>query len=155
MRRDSRLSVAIHALLHMQGIGTVLTSEQIAAMMGTNAVVVRRTMAGLRDAGILRSVKGHGGGWSLARDLRTVTFADVYQALGAPALFSVGNREESPGCLVEKTVNAALADALADAEAVLLGRLRATSLASLVDRFEEHHRLARAHGARPKSKKEA
>jgi len=58
-----------------------------------------------RNAGIVRSEKGHGGGWSLARPLEEVTFGDVYVALGKPALFSMGPRTENPGCLVEQAVN--------------------------------------------------
>ena len=66
-------------------------------------------MAGLRDAGFVRSQKGHGGGWTIARDLALITLRDVYAALGSPALFALGNRTEAPGCLVEQAVNTALA----------------------------------------------
>lgn len=104
MRRDSRLSVALHALLHMSDAER-LTSEAIAAQMETNPVVIRRTMAGLRAAGIVRSEKGHGGGWSLVRRLSDVTLYDVYEALGEPTILAMGNRTESPGCLVEKAVS--------------------------------------------------
>jgi DNA-binding IscR family transcriptional regulator len=131
MRRDSRLSVALHALLHMREPGRVITSETFAPMMKTNPVVVRRTMAGLRDAGIVRSEKGHGGGWSLVRALADVTLGDVYDALGTPTLFSIGHRDASPGCLVEQAVNRALGKALDDAEALLLSQLRSTTLAVL------------------------
>ena len=131
MRRDSRLSVALHVLLHLQGDEGALTSEAIGRMMGQNPVVVRRTMAGLRAAGIVRSEKGHGGGWSLSRPLDDVTLGDVYQALGTPALFSIGHREESPGCLVEQAVNRALGTALADAEALLTQRLARITVADV------------------------
>jgi DNA-binding IscR family transcriptional regulator len=100
-------------------------------MMGINPVVLRRTMAGLRDAGVVRSDKGHGGGWSLARSLDAVTLGDVYDALGTPAIFSLGHRVESPGCQVEQAVNRALDKALGDAEALLLRELRGISLADL------------------------
>ena len=131
MRRDSRLSVALHVLLHMEELGPVMTSEAIGKLMKANPVVVRRTMAGLREAGIMRSEKGHGGGWSLARTLDSVTLADVYEALGTPALFSIGPRNESPGCLVEQAVNGALGKVLGEAEALLMKQLRSTSVADL------------------------
>ncbi len=115
-----------------------LTSEALAPMMGTNPVVVRRTMAGLRDAGIVRSEKGHGGGWSLARPLEEVTFGDVYEALGKPALFSMGPRVDNPGCLVEQAVNRALAEAMGQAETVLLAQLRATPVGNLAAEFRRH-----------------
>lgn len=130
MRRDSRLSVALHALLHMADAG-LLTSEQMAAQGDTNPVVIRRTMGGLRSAGIVRSEKGHGGGWSLARELDAVSLWDVYEALGEPTIFAIGNRTESPGCIVEKAVNGALAGAFEKAEAVLVRELRSVKMADL------------------------
>jgi DNA-binding IscR family transcriptional regulator len=48
----------------------------------TNPVVLRRTMAGSREQGYVRSEKGHGGGWTLACDLSAMTLRDIYDALG-------------------------------------------------------------------------
>jgi Rrf2 family protein len=140
MRRDSRLSGVLHVLLHMAEHDGPVTSDMLAKAMGTNPVVVRRIMAGLRDGGYVRSEKGHGGGWVLARDLADVTLRDVYEALGCPALFAMGHRTEQPGCLVEQAVNAALDTAFRDAEALLMSRLRDVTLASLSADF--HARLA-------------
>jgi DNA-binding IscR family transcriptional regulator len=131
MRRDSRLSAALHILLHLGELGRVITSEELGPMLKMNPVLVRRTFAGLREAGIVRSEKGHGGGWALARPLEAVTLADVYDALGMPALFSIGHREEKPRCLLEQAVNRTVGSALADAEALILARLRSVSVAEL------------------------
>jgi Rrf2 family protein len=131
MRRDSRLSGVLHVLLHMADKNGPVTSEALAKAMDTNPVVVRRIMAGLRDQGLVRSEKGHGGGWTLARDLPEVTLYGVYTALGCPSLLAIGNRTESPGCVVEEAVNAALKHAFDDAEARLLSRFGEVSLAML------------------------
>lgn len=133
MKRDSRLSGVLHVLLHMAEHNGPLTSKQLAKAMDTNPVVVRRVMAGLRDHGYVRSEKGHGGGWVLACELSNVTLRDVYVALGAPSLLAIGNRTESPGCLVEQAVNAALGASFDAAEALLLERLAEVTLASLVN----------------------
>ncbi len=100
-------------------------------MLGTNPVVVRRTMAGLRDAGYVRSDKGHGGGWVIACDLERVSLLDVHRAVGGPRLFAIGNEHSNPDCAVEQVVNAAVEDALRDAEALLVERLARVSLAEL------------------------
>lgn len=131
MRRDSRLSVALHILLHMGHMKEPTSSEALGAMMKINPVVLRRTMAGLRQAGLVHAEKGHGGGWSLARPLGSFTVADVYEALGKPTLFSIGPREERPRCLVEKSVNAAMAEVMGEAEALLVSRLRKLSVAEV------------------------
>jgi DNA-binding IscR family transcriptional regulator len=99
--------------------------------MATNPVVIRRIMAGLRTQGYVRSEKGHGGGWTLACDFSKVTLRDVYDALGSPSLLAIGNRTESPGCLIEASVNAALDKSFQDAEKLLLARLGEVTLATL------------------------
>ncbi|WGM39915.1 Rrf2 family transcriptional regulator [Caulobacter sp. NIBR1757] len=141
MNRDSRLSGVLHVLLHMAEHDGPVTSEVLARAMQTNPVVIRRTMAGLKAQGYVRSEKGHGGGWRLDCDLNAVTLGDVYAALGSPSLFAIGNRNETPDCLVEQAVNAALDEALAEAEAVLLASLGGVTLAALSADF--HQRLAR------------
>jgi Rrf2 family protein len=139
MKRDSRLSGVLHVLLHMAEQRGPVTSEVLATAMHTNPVVIRRIMAGLRDQGYVRSEKGHGGGWTLARALAEVTLRDVYTALGCPSVLAMGNRTEAPGCLVEQAVNAALDQAFHDAEALLLARFGEVTLAMLSADF--HDRL--------------
>lgn len=131
VRRDSRLSGVLHLLLHMSQQSGAVTSEILAKAMNTNPVVIRRTMAGLRDYGYVRSEKGHGGGWTLACDLSKVTLRDVYTALGCPALLAMGHRTDAPGCLVEAAVNAALDSSFQAAEALFLSRLGEVTLAML------------------------
>lgn len=138
MKRDSRLSGILHILLHMADQPAPMTSELLAKAMDTNPVIVRRIMAGLRERGYVHSEKGHGGGWTLACDLSTITLNDVYTALGSPSLLAIGNRTEAPGCLVEQAVNAALNQAFHDAETRLLARLSEVTLADL--RTDIHHR---------------
>lgn len=136
MRTDSRLSRMLHVLLHMARHDGLMTSEAIARMLGTNPVVVRRTMAGLRDAGYVRSEKGHGGGWAIAVALETVSLLDIHRAVGGPRLFAIGSEHQNADCAVEKVVNAAVEDALRDAEALLVARLGAVSLAELARGFD-------------------
>lgn len=139
MKRDSKLSAILHVLLHMAEMDEPATSESLAQAMRTNPVVVRRLMAGLRQAGFVSSAKGHGGGWVLSCPLSKVTLADIHAAVGAPALLAFGNRTESPGCIVEQAVNTALDGACREAEALLLARLGRITLADLSKDF--HRRM--------------
>ncbi|MCA1439896.1 Rrf2 family transcriptional regulator [Ensifer sp. IC4062] len=139
MKRDSRLSSVLHALLHMAEHDGSMTSEALAECMNTNPVVVRRTMGLLREAGIVASARGHAGGWTITADLSTVTLRQLHEVLGEPAIFAVGNRNETPDCLVEQSVNAALDDAFADAEALLLDRFAHVTLADLAADFARRH----------------
>jgi DNA-binding IscR family transcriptional regulator len=144
MKRDSRLSSVLHALLHMAELGEPMTSEALAECMRTNPVVVRRTMGLLREAGIVSSARGHAGGWTISADLRALTLRQLHEALGEPAIFAIGNRNETPECLVEQSVNAVLDGAFAEAEALLLDRFASVTLADLVADFARRHAARRS-----------
>lgn len=131
MKRDSRLSGVLHLLVHMAQHDGPMTSALLAQALQTNPVVIRRTLAGLRNDGYVTSVKGHGGGWTLARDPHGITLRDIYTSLGSPPLLALGHRTEAPGCLVEQAVNAALGATFRDAEARLLAQLGEVTLAAL------------------------
>lgn len=138
MKPNSRLSVALHVLLHMAQRQDPMTSEEMAACAGTNPVVIRRTFAGLREAGIVASTKGHGGGWRLGRVLSDVSLAQVQDALD-DLVIVLGKSEEMPGCAIEKAVNAALDDAVLEARALLARKLATISLADLFDGIDVSH----------------
>lgn len=139
MNRDSRLSSVLHALLHMAERDGRMTSTDLAKCLGTNPVVVRRTMGLLREAGLVSADRGHAGGWRISVDLASVTLRQLHAALGEPAIFAIGNRNETPECLVEQSVNAALDRAFAEAEALLLERFAEISLADLATDFARRH----------------
>lgn len=115
------------------------TSDDLSRHLGTNPVVVRRTMASLKAAGLVTAERGKGGGWQLARPLAAITLADVYRALGAPALFAFGHRKEAPDCLVEQAVNARIESATGAAEALLLARFAEVTLADLQADFRDRY----------------
>jgi DNA-binding IscR family transcriptional regulator len=123
-------------MLHMAARGEPMTSEALAECLHTNAVVVRRTMAALRDADFVRSESGHGGGWSIARDLDMMTLRDVNVALGQPPLFAVSEGSGASDCLVEQTVHGALGGAFLEAQTVMMERLRVVTLAQLAADFQ-------------------
>lgn len=121
----------LHVLIHMAQTDQPVTSEVIAQMLGTHAVVVRRVMAGARDCGFVAAVRGHGGGWKLGCSLERITLLDVYQAVGEPAVFALGATTDHAGCLVEQAVNASVGQALQEAEALLLKRFGQVTVAEI------------------------
>lgn len=136
MPRDSRMSRMLHVLIHMDRHVERATSDQISKMLGTNPVVVRRMMSGLRDRGYVTSEKGHGGGWQLVGGLERITLLDVYRAIGEPPLFNIGAHADRPDCLVEQAVDARMQRTLDEAEALLRERFGAITVADVAEDFE-------------------
>ena len=135
MPRSSRFSVALHVLAHLAHARAPRTSEDLAACVDTNPVVVRRTLAGLRDAGIVTSSRGTGGGWALAREATAITLRDVQTALGERLLCGIdADGRRGAGCRIQQAVAGTLDTFLDDAEALLAARLDAITLASLAAR---------------------
>ncbi len=137
MPRSTRFSVALHVLTHLVETPEPQTSEQLATCVRTNSVVVRRTLAGLRETGIVTSSRGSGGGWALAREAADITLRDVYAALGERLLDAIdvaGPRTPRGGCRIQRAVAGTLDEFLDDAEALLAERLERITLASLAAR---------------------
>ena len=129
MKRNSRLSLALHTLGHMAGEpDRVRTSADIADHAGTNPVVVRRVLGKLREAGLLSSERGHAGGWQLAKPAESITLADVYLALDE-RLVSGNSRDAEPSsCSIETGLQARVSEVLDDIEESLVQRLRETTI---------------------------
>jgi DNA-binding IscR family transcriptional regulator len=143
MPRSTRFSVALHLLSHLAEVREPQTSEQLAACVATNPVVVRRTLAGLRDAGLVSAARGTGGGWRLARPAAEVTLRDVYAALGERLLQGIdvaGPGAAGAGCSIQRAVAGTLDEFLDDAEALLASRLERITLATLATRVRGHGR---------------
>lgn len=117
--------------MHLAERDAPVTSEVLAKANQTHPVVIRQTLAGLRDKGYVRSEKGHGGGWTLACDMASVTLHDIHTALGSPSLLAISEPSEATGCLVEQAVNASLHQAFQAAESLLLAHFGQVSLAML------------------------
>lgn len=139
MRNDTRLSRMLHVLIHMSRHERPATSDTIAQMLNTNPVVIRRTMALLKEKGYVRSEKGHRGGWTLAKPLADISLLDIHEALGASSLFAIGLSSDHPECLVEQAVNAALSEVFNAAQALLLSRLESVTLEHLARDFEQRY----------------
>ena len=131
LKRNSRLSLALHTLSHMAGNpDKIRTSADIAEHAGTNPVVVRRVLGRLREAGLLTSEKGHAGGWRLARAPETISLADVYLALDE-RLVAGGEDDGAPACSVEHALQKRVSSVLDDIEQSLVQRLGETSISEV------------------------
>ena len=135
MRYDARLSRMLHVLIHMSKRGGRTTSDTIALMLNTNPVVVRRTMGSLKHAGLVSSDGGAGGGWSLQRDIASITILDVHEALGSPQAIAIAATVDHPACPVEHAVVGELGALFAATEAFMLERMRGFTLAEIADQI--------------------
>jgi Rrf2 family protein len=135
MRASSRFTVAIHILTllaHGAGAGAVMTSEYIAGSVNTNPVVIRRLLALLRRAKLVRSQSGPGGGWQLVVPARGITLRDVFRAVEPESLFPLHASTPNPRCPVGRAIQAALEAPYDEARLAVERNLAQTSIADLL-----------------------
>lgn len=133
---NSKLRYALCAAvdLAMQPPTEACQSREIAARQGIPGPYLDQILASLKGAGIVRSVRGAGGGYSLARAPERIFVSDVVRALmRGDRLFSSASEEETadvnaPG------VSWVVRDFEEQVEANLSRILNATTLADLVQR---------------------
>jgi Rrf2 family protein len=135
MKGSSRLTVAIHVLtlLALEGGEAPLTSELIASSVNTNPVVIRRLLGVLREANLVRSTGGPGGGWRLVVPAKGITLRDVFRAVEGRELFPLHAATPNPRCPVGRTIQAALGARYDDARLALERELAHTTILDLLD----------------------
>jgi DNA-binding IscR family transcriptional regulator len=97
----------------------VATSEQIATSVNTNPVVIRRLLAQLRKADLADSRRGVGTGWTLSRELSTISLLDVYEAVESGPIFALHRSVPDPECVVGHGIGPAMTTVYGGVEATL------------------------------------
>jgi DNA-binding IscR family transcriptional regulator len=133
---NSRLTVAVHALAWMalaqrQG-RDVLTSDQVAASVNTNPVIIRRCLGDLRRAGLVGVRHGAGAGWSLARAAEEITLLEVHDAVGQEPPFGLHHAEPNLECPVGRGIRPALSRVYGGIDQALRRELAAVSVADVL-----------------------
>lgn len=136
MAANSRLTIAVHALAWMalarRRGQELLTSDEVAASVNTNPVIIRRSLGDLRRAGLVEVRRGAGAGWSLAREPQDITMLDVYDAVEHEPLFALHHSEPNLECPVGRGIRPALGQVYGEMEQALRRELAGTSIADVL-----------------------
>jgi len=86
-------SLALHTMAYLAADTAALhATRRIAGDLGVSEAHLAKVLQRLGREGLVKSQRGPGGGFSLARDAATITLLDVYQATEGPL--------DDPGCLL-------------------------------------------------------
>jgi Rrf2 family protein len=137
----SKFTVALHLLtliaINADEGGCSFGSKDAACSVNTNPVVIRRILGTLREAGIVESKAGRGGGWTLARSAKQITLADVYQALEQEVtMFGMHSQAPSKTCSVGKNIPEMLRIEYGKAEQAMMKELKKTTVADMAIQIE-------------------
>ncbi len=136
MQISSRFTIATHMLIiiALEGKKTKVTSDFLAASVGVNPVIIRKTLSQLKNAELISVARGTGG-TEIIKDLNEITLLDVYQAvecLGKTGQLFSFHENPNPSCPIGSNIHAVLDQKLLDIQEAMENQLRQTSLAQVV-----------------------
>ena len=136
MQISSRFTIAIHMLIiiALEGKETKVTSDFLAASVGVNPVIIRKTLSQLKKAELISVARGTGG-TEIIKDLQDISLFDVYQAvecLGKSGKLFSFHDNPNPNCPVGANIHEVLDQKLLDIQEAMENQLRQTRLAQIV-----------------------
>lgn len=112
--------------------GEVMDSRTLAASVNTNAVTVRRLLAALQRAGLVRTYAGVKGGAALIKKPTSVTLLEIYDAVEPRPIIAVNERKALKRCSVSCHMKGIMSAVAESTEQALRKHLRQIKLSNLV-----------------------
>ena len=131
---SSKLTVGVHILtLLALTPDQAQTSEYIAGSVNTNPVVIRRLLGRLREAGMVESQGGIGGGWRLKVPAGRITLLDVLRAVEPKEeTIALHRSEPNPLCPVGRNIQCVLTGIYDEVERRMNEQLGRATIASVL-----------------------
>ena len=133
MQISSRFTMAIHMFACIDTFtDQKMTSDFMAASIGTNPVIVRKLLQQLKAAGLIEVSRGTGG-VTVTKPLNEITFLDIYKAVECTPEEELFHFHENPNqaCPVGKNIHHVLDDKLAKVQEAMERELAAITLADV------------------------
>lgn len=146
---NSQLPIALHIVGFLASAnGAPLTSETMAAVYGTNPVMLRRVLGKLQKAGLVNTQRGIHGGSTLSRPASEINLREVYEAVQEEKSVLPKYSDKCSGP-VAPVLGDYLNNLFSEAEEALRSKLEQVSVAQM-DR-SVRRKILRAHQCAPKA----
>ena len=141
MLSNTHFSMAVHVLSALAySEGEIVASEDLARTMGTNPSFLRGLIGQLRDAGLVETRLGKGGGTLLARPAGKISLHNVYQATELQPVLKTHECDSRSRCPVAKGMEGMLGSVNERLEKALEKELKKITVADLVSDYVESPR---------------
>lgn len=133
MQISSRFTMAIHMFACIDTFRDLkVTSDFMAASIGTNPVIIRKLLQQLKAAGLIEVHRGTGG-VTITKPLAEITFLDIYKAVECTPKEQLFHFHENPNekCPVGRNIHKVLDDRLWQVQKAMEDKLAQMSLADV------------------------
>jgi Rrf2 family protein len=135
MGANTQFSIAVHmmtALGARAGNGGGAPSGKLAQSVNACPSFVRRVMAKLAKAELVRTTTGKSGSCALARDPRDISLLDVYRAVEGPKAFAIHRYPAQRNCAISCGIKPALQKVLDKTQRSMEKSLAGVTLADVL-----------------------
>lgn len=132
VRVTSEFTIAVHALVFLNHKAAVYSSEGLANNVCTNAARIRKVMAKLKKADLVKTKEGVDGGYMFHRDSKDVNLAMIADALQTPFV-TVSWKSGNPhlSCLISSGMAGVMDELYGDLDQCCRERLSHITIADL------------------------
>ena len=136
MQISSRFTIATHMLIiiAIKSQESKVTSDFLAASVGVNPVIIRKTLSQLKKAEFISVARGTGGA-EIVKDLNDISLLDVYRAvecLGKSGQLFSFHDNPNPDCPVGANIHEILDHKLIEIQQAMEKQMSQTNLAEVV-----------------------
>ncbi len=130
---NTQFSIAVHLMAGLGvNAGQGISSGTLARSVNTSPSFVRRVVAKLSRAGLIRTTTGKSGACMLTKDIRTITLLDIYRAVEAPKVFAIHGYPVRRDCAVSCGIKRSLDKVLDSAQLSMEAGLEKVTLSDVL-----------------------
>lgn len=137
MLSNTHFSMAVHVLIALADRDELVGSDGLASTVGTNPSFLRGLIGRLKEAGLVETQLGKGGGARLARSPSKITMRDVYRATESRPALKTHECNDKSRCRVAAGMGPMLKHLNGRIEKVLEAELKRLTVADLLARYIE------------------
>ncbi len=139
MLSNTHFSMAIHVLSALAyHEGEVVGSDLLAKSVGTNPSFLRGLIGRLKEAGLVETQMGKGGGTRLARKPNKISLKDIYLATESKPGLKTHTCSDMSKCPVQAGMTTLLSDINGRVETAVQSELKKTTVADLLAGYIGH-----------------
>ncbi|MFR5773534.1 MAG: Rrf2 family transcriptional regulator [Lachnospirales bacterium] len=137
MQISSRFTIALHILTCIEEFKNdyKITSDFLSSSINVNPVVIRRILQKLKSAGIITVARGNVGSMEINKDLKDITFYDVYKAVDCVDDEGLFHFHENPNplCPVGRNIHNVLDKRLDAIQQAMENEMKKYTLADVIN----------------------
>jgi Rrf2 family protein len=138
-RINNQFSIGVHVMTALgDHYGEQVTSGQLTASVRAHESQVRGVLSKLVKAGLVVASRGRNGFSSLSRPANKISLLEIYNAVGAPPVFSIHAHPKEKTCRTSCTHKEAMTELLGDTQQAFETRLGQRVLSEMVAKARSH-----------------